>query len=232
MWKQKAAKVIPIVISCTGVIPKSLSQSLTRLNLHPNTYIYIYVYTNEEICNSWHMFNCKKLFKLQVRPPSLILLITASQDRWIFPSQSWEMRNSIVIIIIIIICWRNYKVTVTWSRQPTWLTALLKVRHELCKKHYRQFDVKNSVPSMITCKKELKGKWSWLWFVITAGWSGRAGGRAGPPRSRQTALTCCYYIDSPRCVVGLLLRGDFFMFRCVNLPADPICHASFIFHTI
>jgi hypothetical protein len=38
-WKQKAAKVIPIVISSTGVISKSLSQSLTRLNLHPNTYI-------------------------------------------------------------------------------------------------------------------------------------------------------------------------------------------------
>ena len=39
MWKQKAAQVIPIVISSTGVIPKSLSRSLTRLNLHPNTYI-------------------------------------------------------------------------------------------------------------------------------------------------------------------------------------------------
>jgi hypothetical protein len=39
MWKQKAAQMIPIVISTTGVIPKSLSQSLTRLNLHPNTYI-------------------------------------------------------------------------------------------------------------------------------------------------------------------------------------------------
>jgi len=39
MWKQKAAQVIPIVISSAGVIPKSLSQSLTRLNLHPNTYI-------------------------------------------------------------------------------------------------------------------------------------------------------------------------------------------------
>ena len=39
MWKQKGAQVIPIVISSTGVIPKSLSQSLTRLNLHPNTYI-------------------------------------------------------------------------------------------------------------------------------------------------------------------------------------------------
>ena len=39
MWKQKAVQVIPIVISSTGVIPKSLSQSLTRLNLHRNTYI-------------------------------------------------------------------------------------------------------------------------------------------------------------------------------------------------
>ena len=38
MWKQKAAQVIPIVILSTGVIPKSLSQSRTRLNLHPNTY--------------------------------------------------------------------------------------------------------------------------------------------------------------------------------------------------
>jgi len=39
MWKQKAAQVIPKVISSMGVIPKSLSQSLTRLNLHLNTYI-------------------------------------------------------------------------------------------------------------------------------------------------------------------------------------------------
>jgi len=39
MWKQKAAQIIPIVISSTGVIPKPLSQSLTRHNLHPNTYI-------------------------------------------------------------------------------------------------------------------------------------------------------------------------------------------------
>jgi len=39
MWNQKAAQVTPMVILCTGVIPKSLSQCLTRLNLHPNTYI-------------------------------------------------------------------------------------------------------------------------------------------------------------------------------------------------
>jgi hypothetical protein len=37
-WKQNAAQMIPIVISSTGVIPKSLSQSLKRLNLHPNTH--------------------------------------------------------------------------------------------------------------------------------------------------------------------------------------------------
>ena len=36
--------------------------------------------TSAKICNSWHMFSCKKLFKLQMRPPSLILLITAFQD--------------------------------------------------------------------------------------------------------------------------------------------------------
>ena len=51
MWKQKATQVIPIVMSSTGVIQKSLSQSLTRLNLHPNTYIYIYIY----------IYNCKNL---------------------------------------------------------------------------------------------------------------------------------------------------------------------------
>jgi len=39
MWQQKAAQVIPIVISSAAVIPKSLSQSLTTLNLHRNTYI-------------------------------------------------------------------------------------------------------------------------------------------------------------------------------------------------
>jgi uncharacterized alpha/beta hydrolase family protein len=39
LLKQKAAQVIPIVMSSTGVIPKSLSQGLTRLTLHPNTYI-------------------------------------------------------------------------------------------------------------------------------------------------------------------------------------------------
>ena len=38
MWKQNTAQVIPLVISSTGVIPKSLPQSQKRLNLHPNTY--------------------------------------------------------------------------------------------------------------------------------------------------------------------------------------------------
>ena len=39
MWKQNTTQVIPIVISSTGVIPKSLSQSLKRLGWHPNTHI-------------------------------------------------------------------------------------------------------------------------------------------------------------------------------------------------
>ena len=46
MWMRKAAQVIPIVISSTGVIQKSLSQGLTR-QLTPE-----YIYTNAEICNS------------------------------------------------------------------------------------------------------------------------------------------------------------------------------------
>jgi len=49
MWKQKAAQVIPIVISSTGVIPKSLSRSLTTLNLHLNTYMYIYIYKKKAV---------------------------------------------------------------------------------------------------------------------------------------------------------------------------------------
>jgi len=40
-----------------------------------------YIYTVAKICNSWHMFNCKDLFKLQIRPQSLILFITTSKDR-------------------------------------------------------------------------------------------------------------------------------------------------------
>jgi hypothetical protein len=39
MWKQNTAQLVPILISSAGVIPKSLSQSLKRLDLHPNTYI-------------------------------------------------------------------------------------------------------------------------------------------------------------------------------------------------
>jgi len=41
MWKQNTAQVILLVISSTAVIPKSLSQSLKRLNLHPNSYIWM-----------------------------------------------------------------------------------------------------------------------------------------------------------------------------------------------
>jgi hypothetical protein len=39
MWKQNTVQLILIVIPSTGIIPKSLSQILKRLNLHPNTYI-------------------------------------------------------------------------------------------------------------------------------------------------------------------------------------------------
>ena len=73
------------------------------------------------------MFNCKKLFKLQIRPPSIILLITASQDRWIFPSQSREVRNSMMMMktvimmmmmMIIIIIISLYLITV-WGLRPS-----------------------------------------------------------------------------------------------------------------
>jgi hypothetical protein len=69
IWKQDAVQVVPIVISATGIIPKSLSQSLKRPNLHRNTY------TNAKSGNSWHMFNCKEFPKLHIRRPSLILLM-------------------------------------------------------------------------------------------------------------------------------------------------------------
>jgi hypothetical protein len=55
MWKQNTVPVIPIVISSMGVIPKSLSRSLKRLNLNPNTYIQM---------QKSVVFNCKKLSKL------------------------------------------------------------------------------------------------------------------------------------------------------------------------
>ena len=37
LWKQTAAQAVPTVISSTGIIPKSPSRSLKRLDLHPNT---------------------------------------------------------------------------------------------------------------------------------------------------------------------------------------------------
>jgi len=60
MWKQKAVQVIPIFISSTGVIPKSPSQSLTRLNLHPNTYIQLQKSVILGTCSIVRNFlNCK-----------------------------------------------------------------------------------------------------------------------------------------------------------------------------
>jgi predicted PurR-regulated permease PerM len=51
MWKQNTAQVIPLVISFTAVIPKSLPQSLKRLNLHPNTYIKMQKYVILGTCS-------------------------------------------------------------------------------------------------------------------------------------------------------------------------------------
>jgi hypothetical protein len=58
MWKQNTAQVIPLVISPTAVIPKSLPHSLKR---QPTSQ---YVHTNVKICNFWKIFNCKGPFKL------------------------------------------------------------------------------------------------------------------------------------------------------------------------
>jgi hypothetical protein len=73
-----------------GVISKSLSQSLKRQTASE------YVHKNAKICNSWNMFNCKKLFKLQIKPPSLLLLITYHRIGECFPSEAekWEINNN------------------------------------------------------------------------------------------------------------------------------------------
>ena len=68
-----------------------ISESNSKVTITKSDKTYLapqYIYTTAKICNFWHMFNCKKFFKLQVRTPSLILLITTYQDRRIFPSQS------------------------------------------------------------------------------------------------------------------------------------------------
>jgi hypothetical protein len=51
MWKQSTAQVIPLVTSSTAVIPKSLPQSLKRLNLHPNTYMQMQKYVILGTCS-------------------------------------------------------------------------------------------------------------------------------------------------------------------------------------
>ena len=50
MWKQNTPQVIPIAITSTAVIPKSLAQSLKRLNFASE---HIYTYT--------HIHKCKNL---------------------------------------------------------------------------------------------------------------------------------------------------------------------------
>ena len=98
------------------------------------------------------MFNFKKLLELKIRIPSLIMLITTSQDRWIFPSQCWEVRKSMMMmmmmVMIIIMMMKtvllttlrhpyhpslnvmrvnkiNKRVKVCWQQKNRWLIALL-----------------------------------------------------------------------------------------------------------
>jgi hypothetical protein len=83
MWKQNTAQVIPSVIPSTAVIPKSLSQRLQRLNLHPNTYIQMQKSVILGTCSIVRNF-----FKLQIRPPSLLLLITYPRIGECFPHKA------------------------------------------------------------------------------------------------------------------------------------------------
>ena len=71
----------------SGVIPKSLSQSLKRLKLNPNTYIQMPKSVILGTCCS------VKIFKIQIRTTSLNMLITLPQDRWKSASQSGEVRK-------------------------------------------------------------------------------------------------------------------------------------------
>ena len=75
-WKQKAAQSDPDSNINYGSNSKVSITKSNKTEPAPE-----YIYTTAKICNSWHKFNCKKLLKLQIRPPSLILLITTSQDR-------------------------------------------------------------------------------------------------------------------------------------------------------
>ena len=105
-----------------------------------------YIYTAAQICNSWHMSNCKELFKLQIRPPSLIVLIAVSQDRWMFRSQSWEVKNSVIIImikiiIIIIIIKKPFKLQI----RPPSLIVLIAASQDRWIFPSQSWEVKNSV---------------------------------------------------------------------------------------
>ena len=108
------------------------------------------------------MFNCKKLFKLQIRPPSVILLITASQDRWIFPSQSWEVKNSIIIIIIIIIMYSG-RTCLSWQRDTValfpsycfWFYFLSSKHKAKLQNTKHGFDIILIEPTVLPCTLEV-----------------------------------------------------------------------------
>lgn len=56
MWKLESVTTVPIVISCTGVIPKSLHSSLAALNLHRHTFIELQKATLLSTCHTVRKF--------------------------------------------------------------------------------------------------------------------------------------------------------------------------------
>jgi TPP-dependent indolepyruvate ferredoxin oxidoreductase alpha subunit len=83
MWKQGAVQAVPIVISTTGIIPKSLSQSLKRLNRHPNTYIQM---ENVVILGTCSIV--RNFLNYTIRPTNLIMSMIRPRIGEYFPAKA------------------------------------------------------------------------------------------------------------------------------------------------
>ena len=145
-----------------------------------------------------------------MRPPSLILLITTSQDRWIFPSQSWGVRNSMMItkvmmmmmmIIIIIIMMMMIIIIIIqvqgWGLVPCsgsisspevlWVVALGFVSHMV---HIPNKVWQSVCPSKIKCKVKAKVRLQSVTSVSERGtkFNGTTVERAARPMTIQSKI--------------------------------------------